>query len=119
MLFRSLAAATALVSGLLAAPARAEPKPLVIPQVEGERQGRIVGRAIACGAPEERTSAILHAARERMLRAVGGDFTETRYLPELSRAIQFETSLPKPSEAACVRALEKLGGLEAQGPSVQ
>ena len=97
----------------LAPAARAEPKPLLIPQVEGERQGRIVGRAIACGAPEERTSAVLRASRERMLQAVGGGFTETRYLPELSRAIQFETSLPKPSDAACARALEALAGLEA------
>lgn len=96
---------SALVLATLAGSASAEERPLVIPQVEGARLGRIVGRAIACGAPEDRTGTVVRAARERMLASVGQAFTEDRFLPELNRAIGFETSLPKPSDAACDKAL--------------
>ena len=98
---------------LLATGANAQDKPLVLPQVEGGKQGRVVGRAIACGVPQERIAAYLGAARERMLKAVGGPFTQDRYLPALGQAIDQETSLGKPSEAACAKALDAFGRLES------
>lgn len=112
---RRLLCLVLMLLGLFALPTSAQDKPLVIPQVEGGKLGRIVGRAIACGAPEERTGAVLRAARERMRAAVGQAFTEDRFLPELDRALRFETSLPKPSDAACEKALAELGRLEPSG----
>ncbi len=113
---RALAGVPFLAAVLFAGAASAQPapqppgsgldKPLVIPQVEGERQGKIVGRAIACGTPRERTDAVLQAARQAMLARVGGPFTENRYLPALGQAITFETSLGRPSDEACAKALD-------------
>lgn len=97
---------------LLAVPAFAEDKPLVIPQVEGATQGRVIGRAIACGVAQERSGALITANRDRMRAAVGAAFTEDRYLPALDEAIAFETSLPRPSDGACVKALTEFEGLE-------
>lgn len=100
------------VTLLSSLPALAEDKPLVIPQVEGARQGRVIGRAIACGVPQERSGAVITANRARMLAAVGAAFTEDRYLPELDRAIAFETGLPRPSEPVCAKALTEFEALE-------
>ena len=97
---------------IASAEAAAGEKPLVIPQEEGARQGRIVGRALACGLPGERADAVLRAGRERMLAAVGRTFTEDRYGLERDRALTFETSLPRPSEAACARATAAFERLE-------
>lgn len=96
----------------LCAAASAQDKPLVIPQVEGAKQGRIIGRAMVCGVPQERTGALIKINRERMLAAVGSAFTEDRYLPELDRTIAFETSLPPPSEAVCAKAIMEFDALE-------
>lgn len=101
-----------LALAVLAQAALAQDRPLVIPQVEGAKQGRLVGRAIACGVSRERTDVVVRASRERMLRAVGPAFTEDRYLPELDRAIRFETGLPRPSDAACAKALSEFEALE-------
>ncbi len=98
---------------LTAGAASAQDRPLVIPQVEGAKQGRVIGQAIACGVDPARTGAVVTANRARMLAAVGAAFTEDRYLPELDRAIAFETSLPRPSEPACARALAAFEALEA------
>lgn len=102
----------ALPAFLTLAGADAPGRALVIPQVEGERQGAIIGRAIACGAPAARTDESLRAARERMMRALGRAMTEERFVPELNQALFFETNLPKPSDAACAKALEALERLE-------
>lgn len=87
-------------------PVPAQDRPLLIPQVEGEKLGRIIGRAIACGVAAERTDAVLKAARERMLARVGRALTEERFAPALNQAAGFETSLPRPSDAACAKATE-------------
>ena len=100
---------------VLATVAVAQDTSLMIPQIEGGKQGRVVGRAIACGLPRERTEAYLRTARERMLRAVGGPFTEDRYLPALAQAIEQETSLGKPSDAACAKAAAEFERLETAG----
>ncbi|GEP09186.1 hypothetical protein [Methylobacterium gnaphalii] len=102
----------ALVLSLLASAVAAQDKPLVIPQVEGAKQGRVIGRAIACGVPQERTGAAIAVNRQRMLAAVGAAFTEDRYLPALNDATSFEASLPKPSEAACAKAVTEFEALE-------
>ncbi|GLS45210.1 hypothetical protein [Methylobacterium brachythecii] len=104
--------AGALALALLGSAAAAQDKPLVIPQVEGAKQGRIVGRAIACGVAQERTGPVVTQNRQRMLARVGAAFTEDRYLPELERAIAFETSLPKPSESSCAKAITAFEALE-------
>ena len=105
-----------LMLGVVLAPlaVSAEPR-LLIPQVEGERQGGVVGRAIACGAPRERAEAVLRAARERMLAAVGRAFTQDRYLPALDRALSFEAGLLRPSAAACAKAMADLDRMAAGG----
>ena len=59
-------------------------RPLVIPQVEGERQGKVLGRAL----------------------------TEERYALALDDAMRLETSLPAPSSIACEKALAGLERLE-------
>lgn len=87
-------------------------RPLVIPQVEGERQGKVLGRALACGAARERVERVLREGRARMLAAVGRALTEERYVLALDDAMRLETSLPAPSPAACERALTALEGLE-------
>ncbi|MET0427782.1 MAG: hypothetical protein ABW026_04715 [Microvirga sp.] len=102
-----------LAFGLTVGAVAAQDRPLVIPQVEGAKQGRVIGRAIACGLARDRTDALITANRSRMLAAVGPAFTEDRYLPELDRAIAFETSLPRPSESACAKAVaefERMAG---------
>ncbi|GEO99017.1 hypothetical protein [Methylobacterium haplocladii] len=101
-----------LVVVLTGSAAVAQDRPLVIPQVEGAKQGRVIGRAMACGVAKGRTGAVVTANRARMLAAVGSAFTEDRYLPELDRAIAFETSLPSPSEAACAKAVTAFEALE-------
>lgn len=97
---------------LAAGAVSAQDRPLVIPQVEGAKQGRVIGRAIACGVDQARTGALVTANRARMLAAVGAAFTEDRYLPELDRTIAFETSLPRPSEPACAKAVAAFEALE-------
>lgn len=112
------------ICGLVLALAAAEParaqsvpetsgtRPLVIPQVEGERQGKVLGRALACGAARERVERVLREGRARMLAAVGRALTEERYVLALDDAMRLETSLPAPSPAACERALTALERLE-------
>lgn len=87
-------------------------RPLVIPQIEGERQGKILGRALTCGAPRERVDAVLKSGRERMLASVGRALTEERYMLSLDDALRLETSLPAPSPQACEKALAALERLE-------
>ena len=87
-------------------------RPLVIPQAEGERQGKILGRALACGAERERVEGVLRAGRARMLAAVGRALTEERYVLALDDAMRLETSLPAPSPASCEKALAALERLE-------
>lgn len=103
------------VLGLLAwsSAGRAQDRQLVIPQDEGERQGRIIGRAIACGVAADRTNRALQTVREQMLRAVGRALTDERFVPVLNQALFLETNLPRPSEGACAEALEALARLEA------
>jgi len=100
-----------------AAPAQSLPdaggaRPLVIPQVEGERQGKVLGRALACGAGRERVDRVLRSGRERMMAAVGRALTEERYALALDDAMRLETSLPAPSPSACEKALAGLERLE-------
>lgn len=87
-------------------------RPLVIPQLEGERQGKILGRAMACGATRERVEAVLRAGRARMLAAVGRALTEERYVLALDDAMRLETSLPAPSAQGCEKALAAFERLE-------
>ncbi len=89
------------------------PAALIIPQTEGAKHGRVVGRAIACGVERARTEAALSAARDRMRAAVGARFTEERYLPSLAQAIDFEGNLGRPSDEACAKALEAFAQFEA------
>lgn len=98
---------------LLSDAAFAGDRPLLIPQVEGAKQGRILGRGLACGVGRERIEAVIRTNRGKMLAAVGRPFTEDRYGPALDEAIGFETSLPRPSEAACAKALAEFESLEA------
>ena len=103
-------------SGLLGGGrARAAEKPLLIPQEAGERQGKVVGRSIACGVERARVETVLRRERERMLAAVGPTLTEERYAPSLGAAIELETSLGAPTEAACAAARTAFGRLEAEG----
>ena len=95
--------------------ARAEEKPLLIPQEVGERQGKIVGRALACGVERARVEAVLRRERERMLAVVGRALTEERYALSLNAGIELETSLGAPSEAACGTARTAFARLEADG----
>lgn len=87
-------------------------RPLVIPQVEGEREGKTLGRALACGAERERVERVLRVGRARMLAAVGRALTEERYVLALDDAMRLETSLPAPSPASCEKALAALERLE-------
>ena len=87
-------------------------RPLVIPQAEGEREGKTLGRALACGAERERVERVLRAGRARMLAAVGRALTEERYVLSLDDAMRLETSLPAPSPASCEKALAALERLE-------
>lgn len=87
-------------------------RPLVIPQVEGERQGKVLGRALACGAERERVERLVRDGRARMLAAVGRALTEERYALALDDAMRLETSLPAPSPASCERAFAALERLE-------
>lgn len=84
----------------------------MIPQAEGERQGAVIGRAMACGAPSERTNRVLQAGRARMQAIVGRALTDERYVLALNEALAFETSLPAPSAERCARALEALERLD-------
>lgn len=87
-------------------------KPLVIPQVEGERQGKVLGRALACGVARDRVEPVLRAGRARMLAAVGLALTEERYTLALDDAMRLEASLPTPSPNACEKALAAMERLE-------
>ena len=110
------ALALALLSGCwLVGAARAAEKPLLIPQEAGERQGKIVGRSLACGVERTRVETVLRRERERMLAAVGPTLTEERYAPSLGAAVELETSLGAPSEAACAAARTAFARLEAEG----
>lgn len=106
-----------MLAGLATGAARAQTtpeaaKPLVIPQAEGERQGKILGRALACGAERERVERVLRTGRARMLAAVGRALTEERYVLALGDAMRLETSLPAPSPGACEKALAAFERLE-------
>ncbi|ACL60760.1 hypothetical protein [Methylobacterium nodulans] len=94
---------------VVAGSAAGEERALVLPHVEGERQGGIVGRAMACGAPEADTRRAAQAASERMRRAVGQAQWQDRFLPAFNDAVALASQLP---EAACDRALAALSGLE-------
>lgn len=87
-------------------------RPLVIPQAEGERQGKVLGRALACTAERERVERVLRTGRARMLAAVGRALTEERYVLALDDAMRLETSLPAPSPGACEKALAAFERLE-------
>jgi hypothetical protein len=108
-----------MLAGLVAGAARAQTtpdagpaRPLVIPQAEGERQGKVLGRALACGAERDRIERVLRAGRERMLAAVGRALTEERYALALDDAMRLETSLAAPSPGACEKALSAFERLE-------
>lgn len=87
-------------------------RPLVIPQEVGARQGRVVGRALACGLPPARVEALLRTLRDRMQRAVGRALTDERYVLALNDAMNEETSLPRPGEETCARATAAFTRLE-------
>jgi hypothetical protein len=105
-----------LLAGLVlaAAPLRAQDKPLVIPHVEGERQGTVVGRAMACGADEAVTRRVARLASERMLRTVGQGLWQERFLPEFNDALQLASQLPP---ERCEAALAALTALERETSS--
>ena len=109
-------AALCLAPLLCSAAASGQDKPLVIPQAEGEKHGKILGRALACGVPRERVDAVLAAGRTRMQAAVGRALTDERYLLSLDDALRLETSLPTPSPAACEKGLAAFERLEKTAP---
>ncbi|WP_342148355.1 hypothetical protein [Methylorubrum sp. SB2] len=91
-------------------------RPLVIPQAEGEKQGKIFGRALACGVPRERVDAAIAAGRTRMQAVVGRALTDERYLLSLDDAMRLETSLPAPSATACEKGIAAFERLERTAP---
>lgn len=99
-----------------AGPGTPEARPLVIPQAEGEKHGKILGRALACGAPRERVDAVLAAGRARMQAAVGRALTDERYLLSLDDAMRLETSLTPPSPTACEKGIAAFERLEKTAP---
>jgi len=99
-------------SGAAQAQAPESGRPLVIPQEVGARQGRVVGRALACGLPPARVEALLRTLRDRMQRAVGRTLTDERYVLALNDAMTLETSLPRPGDEACAGATEAFARLE-------
>ena len=111
-----LVAGAVLAAGQVRAQEAPGARPLVIPQVEGERQGKILGRALACGLPRARVDAALQAGRARMLAAVGRALTDERYALALDDALRLETSLPAPSPQACEKAAAAFERLEAAAP---
>ncbi|MGN7127506.1 hypothetical protein [Methylorubrum thiocyanatum] len=108
----TLAVLTAFAAWAQTPPDAGHARPLVIPQAEGEREGKTLGRALACGAERERVERVLRAGRARMLAAVGRALTEERYVLALDDAMRLETSLPAPSPASCEKALAALERLE-------
>ncbi|KAB7783395.1 hypothetical protein [Methylorubrum populi] len=108
----TLAVLTAFPAWAQTPPDAGHARPLVIPQAEGEREGKTLGRALACGAERERVERVLRAGRARMLAAVGRALTEERYVLALDDAMRLETSLPAPSPASCEKALAALERLE-------
>ena len=109
-------AALCLAPLLWSAAATAQDRPLVIPQAEGERHGKILGRALACGVPRERVYATIAAGRTRMQAALGRALTDERYVPSLDDAMRLETSLPPPSPTACEKGLAAFERLEKTAP---
>ncbi|MGY2049326.1 hypothetical protein [Methylobacterium sp. JK268] len=93
--------------------ASGQERSLVLPHVEGERQGTILGRAIACGAPEARTQAAARAASERMRRLAGPSPWQDRFLPAFNDAASLAAALPP---ASCAEALTALDALERDAP---
>jgi hypothetical protein len=91
-------------------------RPLVIPQAEGERHGKVFGRALACGVPRERVDAAITAGRTRMQAAVGRALTDERYLLSLDDAMRLETSLPAPSPAICEKGIAVFERFEKTAP---
>ncbi|CAO4152788.1 UrcA family protein [Methylorubrum thiocyanatum] len=108
----TLAVLTAFPAWAQTPPDAGHARPLVIPQAEGEREGKTLGRALACGAERERVERVLRAGRARMLAAVGRALTEERYVLALDDAMRLETSLPAPSPTSCEKALAALERLE-------
>ncbi|WP_232630374.1 hypothetical protein [Methylobacterium sp. Leaf118] len=96
--------------------AAAQERPLTIPQAEGERHGKVLGRALACGVDRVRIDGVLRTQRARMLAAVGRALTEERYILALDDAMRLETSLPAPSPAACERGVAAFERLETAQP---
>ncbi|MFE1601772.1 hypothetical protein [Methylobacterium sp. ID0610] len=92
-----------------AGPAAAQDRALVLPHVEGERLGTIVGRAMACGAPEAETRRASAAASARLRGAVGEAGWRDRFLPAFNDAVALVSQLP---EADCDRALAAFSALE-------
>ncbi|MBB5757552.1 hypothetical protein HNR00_002265 [Methylorubrum rhodinum] len=109
-------AALCLAPLLWSAAATAQDRPLVIPQAEGEKHGKILGRALACGVPRERVDATIAAGRTRMQAALGRALTDERYVPSLDDAMRLETSLPPPSPTACEKGLAAFERLEKTAP---
>lgn len=111
--------ATTLGSGLAwaqAEPAAPGARPLVIPQAEGEKHGKMFGRALACGVARERVDAAIAAGRTRMQAAVGRALTDERYLLSLDDAMRLETSLPVPSSASCEKGIAAFERFEKTSP---
>ncbi|ACA19566.1 conserved hypothetical protein [Methylobacterium sp. 4-46] len=96
-----------------AAAAAAQERSLVLPHLEGERQGTIVGRAVACGAPEAQTQRAARLAAERMRRAVGQGPWQDRFLPAFNDAASLAAQLPP---TACEEALAALATLTRDAP---
>ena len=109
-------AALCLAPLLWSAAAAGQDRPLTIPQVEGERHGKVLGRALACGVARERVDSVLRVQRERMLAAVGRALTEERYVLSLDDAMRLETSLPAPSSTACEKGVAAFERLETTQP---
>ena len=97
-----------LLAAFAAGPAAAQERALVLPHIEGERQGRIVGEAAACGADEATTQAALRLLSERMRARVGQTLWQDRFLPEFNDALRLGAQVP-PGD--CAKALAALTAL--------
>ncbi|MDN3626303.1 hypothetical protein [Methylobacterium isbiliense] len=104
----ALALGLALLAAFAAGPAAAQERALVLPHIEGERQGRIVGEAAACGADEATTQAALRLLSERMRARVGQTLWQDRFLPEFNDALRLGAQVP-PGD--CAKALAALTAL--------
>ncbi|WP_407518538.1 hypothetical protein [Methylobacterium oryzisoli] len=98
----------ALLAVVAARPAAAQERPLVLPHIEGERQGRIVGEASACGTDDATVQAAVRLLSGRMRARVGQNLWQDRFLPEFNDALRLAAQLP-PGD--CEKALAALTAL--------